>query len=105
MTGMLEPRVILMAASLVPFQVVLTPYKPEPGYECQISQEYYDRKAQMCCAKCPPGERQLLGLWKVVPWRACLSGNEGLQLSLAALYMLGFMIHLALGSRKCCALH
>uniref|UniRef100_A0A8C6IAV5 Tumor necrosis factor receptor superfamily member 1B n=1 Tax=Mus spicilegus TaxID=10103 RepID=A0A8C6IAV5_MUSSI len=40
----------------VPAQVVLTPYKPEPGYECQISQEYYDRKAQMCCAKCPPGQ-------------------------------------------------
>ncbi|GAB1289220.1 Tumor necrosis factor receptor superfamily member 1B [Apodemus speciosus] len=36
--------------------VVLTPYKPEPGNECRISQEYYDRKAQMCCAKCPPGQ-------------------------------------------------
>ncbi|XP_052033956.1 tumor necrosis factor receptor superfamily member 1B [Apodemus sylvaticus] len=40
----------------VPAQVVLTPYKPEPGNECRISQEYYDRKAQMCCAKCPPGQ-------------------------------------------------
>lgn len=68
-TGLLESRVMLMAASLLPFQIVLTPYKPESGNECQSSQEYYDRKVQMCCAKCPPGERQLLGLGKVAPWR------------------------------------
>lgn len=40
----------------VPAQIVLTPYKPEPGNECRTSQEYYDRKVQMCCAKCPPGQ-------------------------------------------------
>lgn len=40
----------------VPAKVVLTPYKPEPGNQCQISQEYYDKKTQMCCAKCPPGQ-------------------------------------------------
>lgn len=84
--GMLDPRVMLMAASLVPFQVVMTPYKPEPGNECQTPQEYFDRKAEMCCAKCPPGERQLLGLWKVVPWRECLSRNERLKSSQGCFY-------------------
>ncbi|XP_031235270.1 tumor necrosis factor receptor superfamily member 1B isoform X2 [Mastomys coucha] len=34
----------------------MTPYKPEPGNECQTPQEYFDRKAEMCCAKCPPGQ-------------------------------------------------
>lgn len=73
---------MLMTASLVALQVVLTPYKPEPGNQCRNSQEYYDKKAQMCCAKCPPGERQLLGFVEVVLWRECLSRNQGLKFSL-----------------------
>lgn len=85
MTGLLGPRVALMAAALHPFQVVLTPYKPEAKDKCLTSQEYYDRKAEMCCARCPPGERQLLGLWRGVLWRggAC-PGRRALESRWAA---------------------
>lgn len=38
----------------------------------------------MCCAKCPLGERQLLGFGTVVPWRGYLSRNEGRKFPWAA---------------------
>lgn len=85
MTGVLEPRVtVLMTASLALFQVTLTPYMPEPGVSCRDPKEYYNNKVQMCCAACPPGERQMLGVWTVMSWRECLSrnGEEGLKFSL-----------------------
>ncbi|XP_028641829.1 tumor necrosis factor receptor superfamily member 1B isoform X1 [Grammomys surdaster] len=44
------------AGHTVPAQIVLTPYQPESGNVCQSSQEYYNTKVQMCCAKCPPGQ-------------------------------------------------
>lgn len=60
MTGVLEPRVtVLMTASLAPFQITLTPYASESGALCQKSKEYYNKNAQLCCAACPPGERQI----------------------------------------------
>lgn len=60
MTGVLEPRVtVLMTASLAPFQITLTPYASESGALCQKSKEYYNKHDQLCCAACPPGERQI----------------------------------------------
>ncbi|XP_003515190.2 tumor necrosis factor receptor superfamily member 1B isoform X1 [Cricetulus griseus] len=40
----------------VPAQVTLTPYMPEPGDACRDPKEYYNKKVQMCCAACPPGQ-------------------------------------------------
>ena len=60
MTGVLEPRVtVLMTTSLALFQITLTPYAPESGDRCQKPKEYYNKNAQLCCAACPPGERQI----------------------------------------------
>lgn len=60
MTGVLEPRVtVLTTASLALFQITLTPYASESGDLCQKPKEYYNKNAQLCCAACPPGERQI----------------------------------------------
>ncbi|XP_037684427.1 tumor necrosis factor receptor superfamily member 1B isoform X2 [Choloepus didactylus] len=43
------------AGRAVPTQVLSPPYALEPGSTCQ-QREYYDKTAQMCCSKCPPGQ-------------------------------------------------
>ncbi|XP_077007370.1 tumor necrosis factor receptor superfamily member 1B isoform X2 [Tamandua tetradactyla] len=46
----------LWAAGLaVPAQVAFPPYASQLGSTCQET-EYYDKTAQMCCSKCPPGQ-------------------------------------------------
>lgn len=80
---------MLTTASLALFQITLTPYASESGDLCQKPKEYYNKNAQLCCAACPPGERQIgPGVWMVVPWTECLSrhGEEGLQFSLGCFW-------------------